>query len=99
MIHTIIGGNVTADARLMENGSCMFTIAHNERAYTNKDGAQIPEETTYYTVFKSNGENLVNHIKKGMYMMAFTNKPTKCTIYEGKVQQSINAVSVEFGGK
>ena len=96
MINLTITGYVGADAKLTDNG-CVFNIANTEKGYVNKEGIQIEEKTTWVTVFYKN-KNIAEHIKKGSYMIASANN-VSTSIYNDKASLSINAYSVEFGGK
>lgn len=95
MINLTISGKVGQDAKELDNG-CVFSIASTKKGFKTKDGKDIPDLTTWFNVFAH--KNLAQHIKKGDSLTVYTDVIiTK--IHEEKVNLSVRAVNIEFGGK
>ena len=97
MLTITVGGRVGSDAKVTANGACFFSLAHTEKGYTKQDGTQVADTTVWVNVFKAKGEKLAPYIKKGAYIIASANG-INSQIHEGKVNLSINANIIEFGG-
>ena len=95
MLNIVISGKVGGDARVLENG-CVFNMASTKKGFTTKDGKVIEDKTTWISVFAH--KNLAPHINKGDSLTVYTDD-LNTQVYEGKVQLSCRAISIEFGGK
>lgn len=67
---TLLGNTGKApDVKYFDNGGCVaqFTLATTKRAFTTKDGRQIPERTEWHNVVLQNGLAKVaeQYVKKG----------------------------------
>ena len=67
---TLLGHTGKApDVKYFDNGGCVaqFTLATTKRAFTTKDGRQIPERTEWHNVVLQNGLAKVaeQYVKKG----------------------------------
>jgi hypothetical protein len=98
MIGLNISGRVGQDAKVLDNGNCIFSIASTRKGYTKQDGTKVDDYTTWISCFKSKGEKIAAFIKKGMYITAFADN-IKADVYDGKGQLSCNVISIEFGSK
>lgn len=97
MINLTISGRVGQDAKMTQNGSCYFSIASTRKGYKKQDGTEVSEQTTWFNVFKRNGEKLQPHIKQGMYLIVTANN-IDCNVHDNKGNLHINADTIEFGG-
>ena len=97
MINLIISGHVGSDATVANNGAARFSIAVTKKGYTTKDGRVVEDKTRWFTVFKSNGENLAQYIKKGNYI-SVSAEDIVCSVHEGKASMQINAREISLAG-
>ena len=95
MINLTISGRVGKDAKELENG-CVFSIASTKKGFTTKDGKVIEDRTIWFDVFAH--KNLAQYIKKGDSLTIYTDF-INTSVYEDNVGLTVNAVSIEFGGK
>lgn len=92
----VITGRVGKDAIVLENNSCIFSLATTKKGYTNKNGETYPDQTIWFSVFAH--KNIAPYIKKGDSLVVYTDW-LDTSIYEDNVELSCRAMKIEFMAK